>query len=131
MADLEEEILAYRAALVGARVTDVAVLHGMLHGRNLGYSEAHRRVTSRRDRLQRLAVGAAPETVVSALRDALRSRAMVEYAVVDHGRDMATPGTPGLAAWTPIFGNPAAGAKPLARDLAATVDIPLYRRHRR
>jgi hypothetical protein len=36
MADLEEEILAYRAALVGARVTDVAVLQGMLHGRNLG-----------------------------------------------------------------------------------------------
>jgi hypothetical protein len=36
MADLEEEIRAYRAALVGARVTDVAVLHGMLHGRNLG-----------------------------------------------------------------------------------------------
>jgi hypothetical protein len=36
MADLEEEILTYRAALVGARVTDIAVLHGMLHGRNLG-----------------------------------------------------------------------------------------------
>jgi hypothetical protein len=36
MADLEEEIRAYRIALVGARVTDVAVLHGMLHGRNLG-----------------------------------------------------------------------------------------------
>jgi hypothetical protein len=36
MADLEEEILAYRAALVGSRVTDVAVLHGMLHGPNLG-----------------------------------------------------------------------------------------------
>ncbi len=36
MTDLDEEILIYRAALVGARVTDVAVLHGMLHGRNLG-----------------------------------------------------------------------------------------------
>jgi uncharacterized protein (DUF302 family) len=55
----------------------------------------------------------------------LSSRAMTEYAVVDHGRDMATAGTPGFAAWTLIFGNPAAGAKLLARDLAATVDIPL------
>jgi hypothetical protein len=36
MDDLEEEILAYRAALVGARMTDVAVLHGMLRGRNHG-----------------------------------------------------------------------------------------------
>jgi hypothetical protein len=36
MADLDEEVLTYRAALVGARVTDIAVLHGMLHGRNLG-----------------------------------------------------------------------------------------------
>jgi hypothetical protein len=36
MADLDEETLTYRAALVGARVTEVAVLHGMLHGRNRG-----------------------------------------------------------------------------------------------
>jgi hypothetical protein len=36
MADLDEEILIYRAALGGARVTDVAVLYGLLHGRNLG-----------------------------------------------------------------------------------------------
>jgi hypothetical protein len=36
MADLDEEILIYRAALVGARVTDIAVLYGMLHGPNLG-----------------------------------------------------------------------------------------------
>jgi uncharacterized protein (DUF302 family) len=74
---------------------------------------------------ERFAVGAAPEAVVSALRDVLRSRGMTEYAIVDHGRDMAAAGTPGLAAWTLIFGNPAAGAKLLARDLAATVDIPL------
>jgi uncharacterized protein (DUF302 family) len=74
---------------------------------------------------ERLAVDAAPEAVVSALRDVLGSRAMTEYAVVDHGRDMAAAGTPGFAAWTLIFGNPAAGAKLLARDLAATVDIPL------
>jgi hypothetical protein len=36
MDDLEGEILTYRAALVSARVTDVAVLHGVLHGPNLG-----------------------------------------------------------------------------------------------
>jgi len=45
--------------------------------------------------------------------------------VVDHGRDMAAAGTPGFAAWTLVFGNPAAGAKLLAHDIAAAVDIPL------
>lgn len=68
---------------------------------------------------------APPEAVVSALRGVLRSRAITEYAVVDHGHDMAAAGAPGFAAWTLVFGNPAAGAKLLARDLAAAVDIPL------
>ena len=45
--------------------------------------------------------------------------------MVDHGRDMAAAGTPGFAAWTLVFGNPAAGAKLLAHDIAAAVDIPL------
>ncbi len=36
MADLEEEILTHRAALVGAAVTELAVLYGLLYGRNLG-----------------------------------------------------------------------------------------------
>ena len=36
MADLEEEVLTYRAALVGAAVTELAVLRGQLYGRNLG-----------------------------------------------------------------------------------------------
>jgi uncharacterized protein (DUF302 family) len=74
---------------------------------------------------ERVAVEARPEAVVSALRDALRSREIVEYAVVDHERDMAAAGAPAFAAWTLVFGNPAAGAKLLARDLAAAVDIPL------
>ena len=65
------------------------------------------------------------EAVVAALREALRSRAVTEYAVVDHGRDMAAAGAPGFAAWTLVFGNPAAGAKLLARDLGTAVDIPL------
>ena len=74
---------------------------------------------------EHLAVDAPPEAVVAALREALRSRAITEYAVVDHGRDMAAAGAPGFAAWTLVFGNPAAGAKLLARDLGAAVDIPL------
>jgi uncharacterized protein (DUF302 family) len=45
--------------------------------------------------------------------------------VVDHGHDMAEAGAPGFTAWTLVFGSPAAGAKLLARDLAAAVDIPL------
>jgi uncharacterized protein (DUF302 family) len=74
---------------------------------------------------ERLAVDAPPDAVVAALRESLRSRAITEYAVVDHGRDMAAAGAPGHVAWTLVFGNPAAGAKLLERDLAAAVDIPL------
>jgi hypothetical protein len=36
MADLEDEISAYRRALVGATVTEIAVLRGELFGRQLG-----------------------------------------------------------------------------------------------
>jgi uncharacterized protein (DUF302 family) len=74
---------------------------------------------------ERVAVDAPPEAVVSALRDALGARGITEYAVVDHGRDMAAAGAPAFAAWTLVFGNPAPGSKLLARDLAAAVDIPL------
>jgi uncharacterized protein (DUF302 family) len=74
---------------------------------------------------ERLSVDAPPDAVVSALRESLRSRAITEYAVVDHGRDMAAAGAPGFVAWTLVFGNPAAGAKLLERDVAAAVDIPL------
>jgi uncharacterized protein (DUF302 family) len=38
---------------------------------------------------------------------------------------MAAAGAPAFAAWTLVFGNPAAGAKLLARELASAVDIPL------
>jgi uncharacterized protein (DUF302 family) len=74
---------------------------------------------------ERLEVGAAPEAVVAALREVLRARDITEYAVVDHGHDMAAAGAPGFAAWTLVFGNPAAGAKLLAARLDAAVDIPL------
>jgi len=74
---------------------------------------------------ERVSVDAAPEATVSALREALRSRGITEYAVVDHGHDMAAAGAPGFTAWTLVFGSPAAGAKLLARDLDAAVDIPL------
>jgi uncharacterized protein (DUF302 family) len=70
-------------------------------------------------------VNAPPGAVVSAVRDVLGARGLIEYALVDHGHDMAAAGAPGFVAWTFIFGNPAAGAKLLARELAAAVDIPL------
>ena len=74
---------------------------------------------------ERLAVDAPPNAVVSALRESLKARGITEYAVVDHGHDMAAAGAPGFVAWTLVFGNPAAGAKLLERELAAAVDIPL------
>jgi|SRR5215213_3098321 len=73
----------------------------------------------------RLPVGAPPKAVVAALRDVLRERGITEYAVVNHGHDMAAAGRPAYPAWTVIFGSPAAGAQLLAYDLAAAVDIPL------
>jgi hypothetical protein len=36
MADLDDEIAYYRAALVGAAVTEIAVLRGVLFGREYG-----------------------------------------------------------------------------------------------
>jgi uncharacterized protein (DUF302 family) len=74
---------------------------------------------------ERITVDASPTAVVAELRKTLSERGITEYAVVDHGHDMAEAGVPGLAAWTLVFGNPAAGAKLLALDLAAAVDIPL------
>jgi uncharacterized protein (DUF302 family) len=74
---------------------------------------------------ERIAVDAPPEAVVSAVRRAVEARAITEYAVVDHGKDMAAAGAPAFPAWTLVFGNPVAGAKLLGADLAAAVDIPL------
>lgn len=73
----------------------------------------------------RVHVAAPPAATVSALREALRTRGITEYAVVDHGHDMAQAGAPGFVAWTLVFGSPAGGAKLLARSLPAAVDIPL------
>jgi uncharacterized protein (DUF302 family) len=70
-------------------------------------------------------VAAAAVRVVEALRAELRSRGITEYAVVDHGHDMAAAGVTPHPAWTLVFGNPAAGEALLARELAAAVDIPL------
>lgn len=66
-----------------------------------------------------------PDVVLESARAALRDRGITEYAVIDHGADMARAGAPGHVAWTLVFGNPAAGAKLLSRDPAAAVDIPL------
>lgn len=72
-----------------------------------------------------VSVDAPAATVVEALREVLKARGMTEYVVVDHGHDMAQAGSPGFVAWTLVFGNPAAGAKLLAREITAAVDIPL------
>src|SRR5262245_446621 len=74
---------------------------------------------------ERIAVDLSPEQAVVALRAELAKRGITEYACVDPGRDMAQAGAPGFTAWTLVFGNPAAGARVLAADLAAAVDIPL------
>ena len=74
---------------------------------------------------ERLVVDAPPAAVVGVLRDLFRERGITEYAVVDHGHDMAAAGQAAYPAWTLVFGNPAAGARLLAQDLAAAVDIPL------
>jgi uncharacterized protein (DUF302 family) len=74
---------------------------------------------------ERIRVNAPPDAVVAGVRASLRARGITEYAVVDHGHDMAAAGVPGVVAWTLVFGSPAAGAKLLERDLAAAVDIPL------
>ena len=74
---------------------------------------------------ERIDVAAPAARTVSARRAALRKRGITEYAVVDHGHDMSAAGAPAHPAWTVIFGDPAAGEKLLARDLAAAVDIPL------
>ena len=80
---------------------------------------------SSRPTYERVPVAAAPAVAVRHLRDAFRARAITEYAVVDHGHDMSAAGAPSHPAWTLVFGNPAAGEKLLARDLATAIDIPL------
>jgi uncharacterized protein (DUF302 family) len=74
---------------------------------------------------RRVAVDAPAPEAVAALRREFADRGITEYAVVDHGHDMAAAGAASYTAWTLVFGDPAGGAKLLARDLAAAVDIPL------
>ena len=74
---------------------------------------------------ERVAIPVQADRVVETLRAVLAERGLIEYAVVDHGHDMAAAGEQAYPAWTLVFGSPAAGAKILARDLAAAVDIPL------
>jgi uncharacterized protein (DUF302 family) len=74
---------------------------------------------------ERVRVAAPPAAVVEELRAVLAERGITEYVVVDHGHDMAAAGAPAFEAWTLIFGSPAAGARILALDLAAAVDLPL------
>ena len=69
----------------------------------------------------RVAVDLSPPEAVAALRRELAARGIREYAVVDHGHDMGQAGATAFPAWTLVFGNPAGGAKLLARDLPAAV----------
>jgi uncharacterized protein (DUF302 family) len=77
------------------------------------------------DAYETIDVAAPPAVTVEALREQLRANGITEYAVVDHGRDMAAAGVTRHPAWTLVFGNPRAGEALLARDLRAAVDIPL------
>jgi uncharacterized protein (DUF302 family) len=74
---------------------------------------------------EQIQVDAPAPAVVATLRALLRERGITEYAVVDHGHDMAAAGVTPHEAWTLVFGNPAAGEALLARSLPAAVDIPL------
>jgi uncharacterized protein (DUF302 family) len=74
---------------------------------------------------ERIVLDAAGARTVEALLEAIEATGFTRYAVVDHGHDMAQAGVEGIVAWTLVFGNPAAGAKLLAQDLSAAVDIPL------
>lgn len=74
---------------------------------------------------ERVPIDGTAQDAVAELRAELARRGITDYAVVDHGHDMAAAGAPGFLAWTLVFGNPAAGAKLLARQLDAAVDIPL------
>jgi uncharacterized protein (DUF302 family) len=74
---------------------------------------------------ERVTIPVQADRVLETLRAVLAERGITEYAVVDHGRDMAAAGEQAYPAWTLVFGSPAAGARILARDLAAAVDIPL------
>jgi uncharacterized protein (DUF302 family) len=82
-------------------------------------------VSSSAQAYEQVVVATAAAVTVRHLRDALRGHGLTEYAVVDHGHDMAAAGAPSHPAWTLVFGNPAAGEKLLARNLTAAVDIPL------
>lgn len=74
---------------------------------------------------EHVGVSATPPAVLAALREVLVERGLIEYAVVDHGHDNGRGGRAGLRGLDGIFGNPAAGTKLLARELAAALDIPL------
>lgn len=63
---------------------------------------------------------------VDCLRQELARRALVEYAVVDHGRDMQQASAPPHPAWTVVFGNPRLGSRLLSREWELVADIPLH-----
>lgn len=68
---------------------------------------------------ERLPVDAPPEAVVAALRDVLRERGITEYAVGDHGRDMAA--AVDIALRLPVIG-PDGTSEIVPRDVRTSID---------
>lgn len=65
------------------------------------------------------------DRAVSVIREELARRGILEYAVVDHAKDMAASGVTPFPAYTLIFGNPRLGSQLLQESLDIVVDIPL------
>ncbi len=67
-----------------------------------------------------------PEEVVVHLRRAVSKRNLVEYAVVDHRKDMLERHVTNPPwAYSVIFGSPVAGAKFMEKALTAVADMPV------
>lgn len=70
-------------------------------------------------------VALAPREAIERLRTEIQQRGLVEYALVDHARDMAQRGVAAHDAFSLLFGNPIAGSALLAAAPDAVGDIPL------
>lgn len=116
-------VLGRRVAASG----EIALVRGELAaaGGADGATRAPRIAPRPRPLPERLDVPAPARAVVAAVRAAARARYLTEYAVVDHGRDLAADGRDRMAAWTILLSDPALESKLLRLDLAGAVDLPL------
>ena len=115
-------VLGRRVAASG----EIALVRGELAAAGGEPAARAPRITARdRSVPECIEVPAPAWTVVSAVRDVVRARYLTEYAVIDHGRDLAADGRDRMPAWTILFSDPALEAKLLKRDLINAVDLPL------